>query len=65
MPSSRDGDRLGARLGEARLRAGLGQVDHDALHGGRRQDDEDDEQHVGEIQHRHDVDLVVDLIVFA
>jgi hypothetical protein len=35
-----------------------------ALHGGRRQDDKGHEQHIGQIQHRRDVDIVVELILF-
>src|ERR1700748_1153948 len=55
-----DRDRLGLGI-QSRRAGGLGQVHLDALHRDGGEQDEDDQEHKGQVQHRGDVDVVVGL----
>src|SRR5581483_3639612 len=59
-----DGYGLHLRLGERRRRgvAGVRQVNLHALHGGGAHEDEDDEEHIRQVEHRRDVDVVVGFV---
>ena len=57
-----DRDGLSLRFGKTRRSTGLGQINLHTLDRGRAHQDENNEQHIRQIEHRRDVDVVVGFV---